>query len=553
MWRCLPVGLIAVLATGVPSQSQSPPSSQKEPKPLCSVAGRVVGSADGKPLKSARVVLNSEDPETKPSIFAVSTDPDGRFVIKDVPPGQYVFFAMRDGFLTERFHPQNSQDDVPLSLKPGQAFTDILFRMRTPGVITGKVINDDGEPMDRILVRALRKPNEDEVEEGRSEKLVLVPAGGARTDDRGQYRIYGLKPGEYYVEAMQSFEPDRDDMGSGRNFWIDQFIGNDYVPLYYPGVTQASQAETVSAKAGSEVEVDFSMQRVKTVEVAGRVLGPEGPVQSAWVRLEQSGPSYDDADRQTNSDEKGAFRFKGVPPGDYTVSAYLRGDNHIYDEQGRQKVEVGSNNLESIIITLGDSLRVEGHVALEGGGSSPLDRFRVSLFSVEPDGRFGGSAEVNKDGSFELTSVAKGAYGVGVWNLAHEWYVKFARAGSTDVLEKGLQLGSSSDEQIEITLSSGCAQLDGSVTDGDKPIPGARVSIIRDPENRYLRYWRSPAVTDQNGRFSITGIPPGTYRLTARFEPVPDADPVKSDPQFLTFSERDHKTIELKIAKPQTE
>ena len=550
MRRFLPATVVVILATGLLAQSQAP--VQKDSEPSCSVAGRVVSAGDGKPLKSARVVLNGDHSGTKPFLFSFITDTDGHFLIKDVPPGRYYFVAMRDGFLSATFHPQNSQGYVPLSLKPGQALTDILFRLRTPGVITGRVTNDDGEPLIRILVRALRKPNEDEMVEGRSQKLELVPAGGARTDDRGQYRIFGLNPGDYYVVAMQSFEPDHDDMGNGRDFWLDQSVGEQYAPLYYPGVTQASQAETVSAKAGSEVEADFLMQRLKTVEVAGRVVGPGGPVK-ADVQLVQSGPSYNEGDRGVNSDEKGNFRFEGVPPGSYTVSAYLRADNRVWEERGRQKIEVGSDNVESIIITLGDTVRVRGHLTLDGGESLPLDQFQVGLFSVEQQGRFGGNAEVKKDGSFEIIAVAPGDYGVGVEGTNGESYMKSARVGATDVLEKGLQLEGSTDEKLEIVLSSACAQLEGKVTDGDQPIPGARVSITRDPENRYMSSrWRL-AITDQEGRFSINGIPPGRYRVTARFEPVPDADPVKSDPQFVTFSERDHKTIDLKIVKPQTE
>ena len=97
----------------------------------------------------------------------------------------------------------------------------------------------------------------------------------AQTDDRGQYRIFGLKPGEYYLEAADSSEPDRNTLVD-ESFWIRDILGSEYAPAYYPGVAQSSQAQVVCVKASDEVQADIFMQRAKTVEIAGHVIGRVG-------------------------------------------------------------------------------------------------------------------------------------------------------------------------------------------------------------------------------------------------------------------------------------
>src|SRR5205807_10270303 len=81
--------------------------------------------------------------------------------------------------------------------EPGQKISDVLFRMTAAAVITGRVNNEDGEPMIRVQVVALRRPTEEETEEDipfASRKQTLIPVASSQTDDRGQYRIFGVKP-----------------------------------------------------------------------------------------------------------------------------------------------------------------------------------------------------------------------------------------------------------------------------------------------------------------------------------------------------------------------
>ena len=372
----------------------------------------------------------------------------------------------------------------------------------------------------------------------------MWPVASVQTDDRGQYRIFGLKPGDYYIRAENSFDPDNN-IRVDESFWVQQIEGSEYAPAYYPGVTQSSQAQVVPVKAGDEVQADVLLQRTKTAEIAGHVIGRNGPTKGVWVELMQRGADISASDRQDTTDETGTFRFKGVPPGNYVISAYTSEEgDHVYQPRGEQKIEVNGENIDSLTISIGRGTNLPGRITVDGMGSPAWDRIRINLSGIEGES-FGGQSDVKKDGTFEIKSVNDGDYAVMFWGLQDGWYVKSARLGAQDLLEKGLQLEAGNPGgRIEVVVSSVGAQLEGSVSGHDGPVIGARVSIAPEPETPYNRSRSHSEKTDQRGHFVVTGLAPGTYRLRARYSAAPGKT-LRSDPQTVTLSERDHKTLQV--------
>lgn len=152
-----------------------------------------------------------------------------------------------------------------------------------------------------------------------------------------------------------------------------------------------------------------------------------------------------------------------------------------------------------------------------------------------------------------MKSVPDGNYTLSVWGLEHDAYVKSIRFGSDDVLEKGVQVESgSSSAKLDVVISSEGAQLEGSVSDDDGPVIGARVRLAPDPPTPYNHLRIQRTTTDQLGHFSLANIAPGKYTLTAN--PVVSSEaptPYKSEQQILTLTENDHKTVEIKLEKHQ--
>ena len=558
MRRFLSAPAVIVVTLSLLAQtSPSPGKPEGHPASSGIVGGRVVTAAEGSPLKSARVSLVPEHSEFKRQIYGTTSDTDGYFLLKDVVPGRYQFFATRAGFVNQQYQAKGNDDGAVLSLKPGETVSDVLFRMTVSGVVTGRVTNEDGEAMIRVQVVALRGPSEEEIEDEASftsRKRQLRAVSSAQTDDRGQYRIFGLKPGEYYIKVTDSLEADRN-IAVDESYWVQQFLGSEYAPVYYPGVAQASQAQAISVKAGDEVQADVLMQRIKTVEVAGQVTGRDGPAKNTLVLLVQPGIDDSGIDRQDTTDEKGSFKMKGVPPGSYVIAAYTRDDGEgVYEPRGQQKIEVSGENIDSLIISLGGGTSFQGRVTVAGAGSPVLDRIGMNLSGIDEDEQLFAQGRVKKDGTFEIKSVSDGNYAIAVWGVENNWYVKSVRLGGDEILEKGLQLEKGGSRgRLEVIVSSASAQVEGSVSDRDGAVIGAHVRIAPEPETPYNRSRSHGVRTDQSGHFSLTGLAPGTYRVLAKYPASPGSGTLRSDPQIVTLSEHDHKAVKLTIVKPQAE
>jgi hypothetical protein len=544
------------IAAALLAQRSAPADKPKDPAAdLCTVTGHVVTASEGNPLKSARIGLVAEDPKSHDSMYAASSDSDGHFTLKDVPPGRYQFFASRAGFVEQHYKAGSSGGRGPLfSLKPGEKIGDVLFRLVAASVITGRISNVDGEPMQNIQVVALRRPTEEETEdedEPVERKLQVEVVGAAESDDRGQYRIFGLKSGEYFVRPEDTAQPPNG-IAVDQSFWIKQTLGSDLGSMYFPGVAQLSQAQVVPVKAGEDAQADITMRRIKTVDVAGRVVGGSGPMDRTEVRLEPENAGQSDFYRDNASDDKGNFRFRNVPEGTYYVVAYQRDPgSRAYESRARLKVEVGEDNLDALTVSLNAGATIQGRVKVDGSSSIALDRLNLALSPTDENGYIGAFTEVKKDGTFELKSVGDGSYAIRVWGLEDDNYVKSARRGPDDLFEKGVQVEGGASGRIELTVSSESAKLEGSVADDDGPVIGARVRLVPDPLTPYNHLRIQRTNTDQLGQFSLKDIAPGKYKITARRMIASDEAGDKSELQAITLSDREQKKIQIELKKPQ--
>lgn len=519
--------------------------------PQCTVSGRVVSSVDGTPLKSSRVALLGEHESREPQLYTATSDRDGRFTIKDVPAGRYHFYATHTGYVDQEYQSRGSDTGAILALQPAQEIKDVMFRLTPAAVITGRVSDEDGDPMGLIEIVALRRPSDEELEEGEkgSARPEWRAAATAQTDDRGQFRIFGLKPGEYYIQAKDQYDPQG--MIFGHDWEIRRSLGSEYAPAYYPGVTQFAQAEAVNVGAGEEAQADFIMRRVKTVQLSGRVIAADGkPANDVFIYLEELPADY--GMFQGNAvDAKGEFKIKGVVPGSYIMHAQQHsGEDTSY--QASQKLDVGNENIDSITLALGRGVTFVGKVEVSGSGTLHLDQLFLSLFSHDEQSQ-GAWARVKKDGTFTLADVSDGNYGFSINGLDPGWYVKAIRSGATEVLRKGLDVEKEfgAGGIIRIVVANDGAQLEGSVKQSDKPVTGARVRLRPEPETPYDESLRQITSTDQSGRFSFVGIAPGQYRVTAKITGAGGTNALASDPQTLNLSEREHKSIELTLPEPQ--
>jgi len=539
----------------IPQTSTPAGQQQKEPEP-CTVSGRVMAAADGAPLQSARVGLIENGEQRRPAVYGTVTDANGHFEIKKVPPGRYRFVASHTGFISQQYQAQGLKGGAVLALSPGQTIDDAMFRLTRAAAISGRIADEAGGPMMGVAVSALRKstPDEDEELHHRSKREHLLQASSAVTDDRGEYRVFGLKPGEYYLKASESpdelFTRTRGMDMLDEDYELVHEMASHYAPLYYPGVLQMSEAQSVSLSAGEEMQADFTMRHVKTVQVSGHVIGSDGkPATRAYVNLRLPDVD-DDLDLGSMTDEKGEFVIKGASPGNYILNAQHHADGR--HEFLQQKIEVGDANVDNLMLSFGTGTDVKGRITASAAGVA-FDRMRVRLTPLDDDAMMGGWAEVKPDGTFEIANVPDGSFILHAGAGQPGWYVKSARMGASDVLQKGVQIErGATGGSLEIVLSSAAAQLEGAVTQDNKPVMGAEIRVRPEPETSYNGMLARGSETDQNGHFSIQTVAPGQYKVIAKLPSGTSEVPaLASEPQIVTLGEHDHQTVQLTLPKPE--
>jgi hypothetical protein len=508
---------------------------------LCTVEGQVLKAGSGEPLKKAQLTLRKLD--ARDVTFTATTGESGRFLIPDVEPGRYRLSAERNGYVRQEYGQRRpNQPGTVLVLEAGQRRGGIVFSLVPFAVVSGRVVDEDGEPIPHVRLLALRANRES----GRRE---LMPVVSASSDDRGEYRIFGLAPGRYYVSAVPA-----PSAGSG----VRETEEESYVPFYYPSVTDPGQAAPLELRAGGEMQgVDFRLTRTRTVRVRGRVLNAaSGKLERGIVVfLMPRGPGGLAAAPRTQNavvDAQGNFEIRGVAPGSYTLTAFQAdGQRRLF---ARQPVEAGAANVEGVTLVLGPGLEIAGRFRFEEPGGK-WERMRVTLESRSGSVVGGANAVVRSDGTFSLQNVAADAYTLSVAGLAVDCYVKSARLGGADVLVGGLDVSRGDlPGPLEVVLSTAGGHIEGVVVkENQAAVAGATVALVPEAAGRgQIRLFRS-ALADDYGHYVLRGIPPGDYRLFAWEDVEPGA---WLDPDFLrefekrgepvSVSERARYTVQLK-------
>lgn len=227
----------------------------------CRITGIVVKLAGSEPLRKTKMTLQSVDDRTR--FISVVTDADGRFELKGLDPGRYRLRASRLGYVTYEYGQRKPDDPgAVLTLRAGQELKDLQFRLIPSAVIAGRILDEDGEALPGVSVSALREV----YKEG---KRSLSTKATVETNDLGEYRLYGLAPGRYFVSAVF---PQWNRFGS-RDDAEDPTAGpQGYAKMYYPGTPEAAKANSFSIKAGEEIpSVEILMRQMQVYRIRGRV------------------------------------------------------------------------------------------------------------------------------------------------------------------------------------------------------------------------------------------------------------------------------------------
>ncbi len=474
----------------------------------CVVSGLVVRKADGVPLKGATVQLvNGEDRE---HTIATKTGTDGRFKLRNVPAGQYRLSARKNGYVNYEYGQKKANDPgATFTLKPGQTMQELTFKMGRAGVLSGKILDEDGEPMSSALVLALRQVYKD----GKKEYQTV---GEVWSNDLGEYRIHGLAPGRYFVSAQpQMWERvvgDREYAAKGQDE-----PDKDYAKIYYPNAAEPGKATSVEVVEEQETtSVDFLMKEVVVHRIRGRVLNlitKHSSDRTGLQVLRRNGTvDWDFVSAARVEKSEGKFEIPNIVPGEYTVLAYTSEDGKEYTAQ--EDVDVVNADVEGVVLAIGAGIEIPGIVFWDGKISLGTEDERVFLESTQSGHGWGVDALVKEGQIFTLKDVPQGFHRLSLKGLSKDCYVKEIRYGERVLADDVVRVGKGAAGAIEITVSSRGARLRGVVTSNESlPMAGVWVVAVPEASKRDLHRLFKVETTDQNGRYQLRGLAPGKYKL----------------------------------------
>ena len=522
------------------SQQSNPPVPPTRPEDLCSIDGQAVTAVTGEPLKKTQVTMNSLGGHTNATPGAV-TDAGGRFVIENIDPGRYNVSAERNGFVRFQYGARGpGRPGTPLTLSAGQRTRDLVFRLFPQGVITGKVVDEDGEPVERAQIRAMR------YRFVRGKKQMTAP-GSASTDDQGEYRLFGLEPGKYYLSA--TYRPNNG-MGVTQDQKPAAEANEGYAPTYYPGTTDPTAATVIPVSAGAILGgVDVTLRKTRTVQIRGHVVNPagEGLPQFIVVGLMPKeggiqGGFLTGSSRGTVQRRDGAFQIRDVVPGSYFLTAQWPSETG--HRMLRQALEVGNSNLDNVNVVLTPFVSLRGQVRVDGSAEVNLATINISLSPQATIPMGGAYARVADDGTFTLDNINADSYSVLVSGLPATFYVKSIRMGDVDALESGLDLTRSGPGVLDILVNPNGGEIDGTVVDPHGQFAaGATVVLVPDAKHRDHAELFKRSASDSSGHFSFQGISPGEYKLFA-WEDVENG--AYQDPEFLQPFENQGESVGIR-------
>jgi sarcosine oxidase gamma subunit len=500
-------------------------------------ASVLTGTADGIPSTEAGTTV-SATASTSRKLPPVNTDRDGKFLFQNLEPGLYSLQVIRNEYARQTYGQRVAGGPaLAIRLSDGQSLNNIVLSLVPAGNVSGVIRDSDGRPQTGVPIQLLRSTFN-----AVGERTFHVE-GTARTNDRGEYRLYWITPGRYFISAGTASGPNRPLSPNGAPPSPNEIPDQSFALTYFPGVFDAGAAAIVEINPGAEVNgVDFIAPRQRLFSVRGRIVdsGSGRPPATASVSLAYRtltgvGGAFNAGSRYDAS--TGEFELRNVPPGAYVVQAIaatatpvaageavVRISALALQSNARMPIEISNSDINGVSLQLTTGVSIAGRIRVDGMPLSTMPGWENIRVPLKPtvDSSFAPNLQPAQpvtqrptaDGAFTIDGVSPGEFIVGpVTGLAPGFYVKDARFNQADVLGQPLRFFAGGAGTLEIVLSSKAGNVTGTTVDAAmRGAAGAQVVLVPERERKRTDLYKT-AASDANGRFLFRSVPPGDYRL----------------------------------------
>ena len=577
------VAFAIFVAIGLTAQSQTPPRDlpQVSVAGTASIAGVVVADDQARtPLRNVRVSIQRSGVE---DTRTVSTDDQGRYQLASLPPGAYTMSFVKAPYVGLTYGaPKPGMPGRDIALADGEQFAAAPVALFRGAVIAGRLRDRNGRPVASTTVTATQFVINDGRRFPRSSSGA---SASAETNAHGEYRIFGLLPGEYVVYANNRQSTPQRETTAAEVAWTRQPAGQapppprpfGYVPTFFGGSDSEGAAVVRLTRSEERLGLDMVMQAVPVTRVAGIVSGPGGESIRAPVMflMPVTGLEFFSAllPLSATMQGDGSFSFGLVPRGSYRLLVATREPVPVMPSgtQSTAKlwadvpVEVGSTDVGALSIQLQPTLTVTGTMSV-AATAPPAWNLQAARISLSQHGDINANqiasitSVVAADGSFKVLGLVPGRYFAQVTvpaTAGTNWVARSAVMDDVDLMDMRVEIRTDK-SGLAVTLTDTPTELSGTI--GDPSGRPAELYVFAFSTNR--AYWRMPTRrtayvrSTEKGTYSIKNLPAGEYYLCAlteldlqmRFEPEYLQQLIGASAK-ITLAEGEKKQQNLQIAK----
>lgn len=525
----LTIPLLCMVAAQAHAQQRDPPGHTG----AAVLRGRVVAGDAGRPVSRAQVTATSTRPGRPPA--ATSTDLSGAFQLTGLENGQYIIVASKRGsFLDTQYgqvHPDLPGKVVAVT---DEGETTIEIAMMLPGVIAGRVFDETGDPLANATIVAIRQ----QTSPGDARAIGIMNIGGrvlrlavgderSTSNDRGEYRLFGLEPGRYLIAAMPA--PNRGD-------------ARRPAAVYFPGVSDPAVAMRLEIGPGQEIaNVDFTVRFVPALTITGIAVGPDDrPLSGGSVSLYLPGvEGLANLNQTATIQRDGTFRLEALT-GQYILRARhpLRGEPgsspYGSDLSLSVPITVGETDISGLYLELTLGAALKGRMVFEGSTAPPPSesRFRVMVESGAPGALV--TARRTEDNTFVLNGVEAGERRL-ITAAPPGWIAKAVYVHGRDMADRPIEFQDGVViENVSVVFTTVTSPLSITV---QHAVPDASAAVVVFPRNPAMWHPRNPRIqirTAAAAPLVLEMLPAGDYLVVA----VADVAGKSLDPGNIRLLER---------------
>lgn len=508
--RLTVIAACVVWALPVSAQPRTAGRPATQPREVTGIIeGRVTAADSGSPVRAADIRLR--EPESGLS-RATTTDAEGRFEARDLPPGNWLLTVSKGGFITHDYGQRRPlAAPQPIALGGERVRADVA--MIRGGAIAGRVTDEFGEPVAVARVQLLRS----RLVRGR--RIQSPVALTDQTDDTGAFRLYGLPPGSYYVGVTLR-------AAAADVSYVELTAGGT---AYYPGTPDISEAQRVTIGPGDEqLNVNVQLRPFRPVKISGTVTNAAGAAADNTSVELISTSDFTAAGYPIGNfgmtHGGGGFTIVNAAPGSYLLTA-RSGSGAADSELAVLPLTVGDDDIAGLALATSRGATIRGTVVADSGATLPASlEMSVAARAVVRVSPVEGAHEVAADRTFEIPGVF-GSVMIEAIGVPDGWMVKQVEVNGQDVSDGAFDVGGANALNARILLTNRVGVISGLVVSDNRPVPQAHAVVFpSDPAkwsypSRFIR----AAMTDGEGRFTVSGLPAHDQYLIAAVDYL-DAD-----------------------------